>query len=149
MCHFRHWPFYFVLISSTSYIYYYLEIDINFLVIPWGHCDQLPSRVPKFPHSSGWIYAFAHPILMNVIFPLVICSWHSPLVQILIKCQSGDYQFLIFKFFKKWSMLERKKKETDRHITVLFHSCTHSLIDYYTCPDLGSDLQPWHIGMMF
>lgn len=100
LCCFRHWPFYLVLIRSTSYIYYDLEIDINFLVIPWGNCEHLPSGVPEISHSSGWIYAIAHPMLMSIIFPLVICSWQFPLVQILLN-QSCNYHYHYFKWEKK------------------------------------------------
>lgn len=75
MCSFRHWPFYFELISSTSYIYYALEIDINFLVDFMRKLWESPLKCSRIFPFFRMDLCYCTLELMDIIFSLVIFSW--------------------------------------------------------------------------
>ena len=53
-----------------------------------------------------------------------------------------------FKFFYLLIWERERKGERERNLDLLFHSFMHLLVDSCRCPDWGSNLQTWLIGMM-
>ena len=54
---------------------------------------------------------------------------------------------LVFEGFLKIEFRKRKG-DRERNIDLLFPLFMHSLVDFCTCPDRGSNPQPWCIGLM-
>ena len=54
------------------------------------------------------------------------------------------FLFYFIDFFREREGGSKREK----NINLLFHVLMHSLVDSCMCPDQGSNLQPWSIGMM-
>ena len=79
----------------------------------------------------------------------------SPLVKdssfilcILIAFYLSPSPFTYFYFTEYRGRGEWREKEKQRNIDLFFHLFMNSLVDSCMCPDLGLNLQPWHIQTM-
>ena len=110
-----------------------------------------------YSHSDKRVEAFCHPQHFHLYYIWVTPITPSVLVS---KLRSKSITFFVsllvyrnflqqsFKFFYLLIWERERKGERERNLDLLFHSFMHLLVDSCRCPDGGSNLQTWLIGMM-